>query len=114
MIETSEFLMRAHLDADELQAWVEVGWLLPQEDRQFSEMDLARAQLIADLKQDLGVNDEGIAVILDLVDQVYGLRRTLRELLTSVHAQPEATRRQIAASLREAAEQIGNDGDAPH
>jgi chaperone modulatory protein CbpM len=114
MIETREFLLRARLDADVLEAWIEVGWLLPQEDKTFSEMDLARAQLIADLKHDLGVNDEGIAVILDLVDQVYGLRRTLRELLTSVHAQPEATRRQIAASLREAAEQIGNDEDAPH
>jgi chaperone modulatory protein CbpM len=114
MIETREFLLRARLDADVLEAWIEVGWLLPQEDKTLSEMDLARAQLIADLKHDLGVNDEGIAVILDLVDQVYGLRRTLRELLTSVHAQPEATRRQIAASLREAAEQIGNDGDAPH
>jgi len=114
MIETSEFLMRAHLDADELQAWIEVGWLLPQEDRQFSEMDLARAQLIADLKQDLGVNDEGIAVILDLVDQVYGLRRTLREVMTCIHAQPEPTRRQIAAGLRAAAEHIGDDGDTPH
>jgi chaperone modulatory protein CbpM len=114
MIETREFLLRARLGADVLEEWIEVGWLLPQEDKTFSEMDLARAQLIADLKHDLGVNDEGIAVILDLVDQVYGLRRTLRELLTSVHAQPEATRRQIAASLREAAEQIGNDGDAPH
>ena len=31
---------------------------------------------------DLGVNDEGIAVILDLVDQLHGLRRTLRELLS--------------------------------
>src|ERR1700687_2837089 len=114
MIETREFLLRARLDADVLEAWIEVGWLLPQEDKTLSEMDLARAQLIADLKHDLGVNDEGIAVILDLVDQVYGLRRTLRELLTSVHAQPEAPRRQIAASLREAAEQISNDSDAPH
>jgi chaperone modulatory protein CbpM len=112
MIETREFLMRARLDADVLEAWLEVGWLLPQENQQFSEMDLARAQLIADLKHDLGVNDEGIAVVLDLVDQVYGLRRTLRELLTSIHAQPEATRRKIAAGLREVAEK-SKDGDAP-
>jgi chaperone modulatory protein CbpM len=112
MIETREFLLRARLDADVLQAWLEGGWLLPHEDRQFSEMDLARAQLISDLKQDLGVNDEGIAVVLDLVDQVYGLRRTLRELMTCIHAQPETTRRQIAAGLREAAARI--DGDTPH
>jgi hypothetical protein len=38
---------------------------------------VARAQLIRDLKDDLGVNDEGVGVILNLVDQVHGLRRVL-------------------------------------
>ena len=40
-----------------------------------------RAELIRDLKYDLDVNDAGIGVILNLVDQVHGLRRTLGELL---------------------------------
>jgi chaperone modulatory protein CbpM len=29
----------------------------------------------------MGVNDEGIGIILSLVDQTHGLRRVLRELL---------------------------------
>src|SRR5438067_2884720 len=52
----------------------QAGWLLPQRDShayQFSEIDLARAHLIRDLKYDLEVNDEGIPIILDLVDQLH-------------------------------------------
>jgi chaperone modulatory protein CbpM len=42
---------------------------------------MARAQLIQDLRRDLGVNDEAIPIILDLIDQVHGLRRLLRGLV---------------------------------
>ena len=49
----------------------------------FSEIDVARAQLIRDL-QGMGVNDEAIPIILDLIDQVHGLRRTVRTLLSEV------------------------------
>jgi chaperone modulatory protein CbpM len=31
--------------------------------------------------REVGVNDEGIAIILSLVDQMHGLRRVLRELM---------------------------------
>jgi chaperone modulatory protein CbpM len=101
-METDEFVVHARLDAEVLEAWIEAGWLLPRQDgakRNFFDVDLARAHLIHDLKR-LGVNDEGIPVILDLVDQLHGLRRTLRDLLSALHAQPEAMRRWIVADLR--------------
>jgi len=44
-------------------------WLIPREDatgQEFSDADIARAHLIKDLKQDFGINDEGIGVILIL------------------------------------------------
>jgi chaperone modulatory protein CbpM len=61
-----EFLARAHLEPEVLEAWVAAGWLMPtdQEKQQFLEIDLAREQLIQDLKNDIGVNDEGVAVTL--------------------------------------------------
>ena len=80
-METDEFVAHAPLDAEVLEAWIEAGWLLPRQDgakRNFFDVDLARAHLIHDLER-LGVNDEGIPVILDLVDQLHGLRRTLRD-----------------------------------
>jgi chaperone modulatory protein CbpM len=102
MMETSEFIVQSRLGEQVLEAWVKVGWLLPRQDgskRDFSDVDLARAQLIRDLES-LGVNDEGIPVILDLVDQMHGLRRTLRDLLSAIRARPEAMQRWIVADLR--------------
>jgi chaperone modulatory protein CbpM len=83
MISRQEFLLRARLDDTTLTAWLAEEWIIPRAaaEPEFAEVDLARAALIRDLKHDLDVNDAGIGVILDLVDQVHGLRRTLAELL---------------------------------
>lgn len=45
-----------------------------------SDIDAARALFIRDLQGDFGVNDEGIDLVLHLVDQVHGLRRALAVL----------------------------------
>jgi chaperone modulatory protein CbpM len=87
-METREFLVHTQLDAGSVEAWVRAGWLIPRQDGttfEFSEIDMARAQLIRDLQHDLGVNDEGVSVILDLIDQLHGVRRMLRELLERSH-----------------------------
>ena len=88
-MEAHEFSVHARINAQTLDAWLEAGWLTPRRNddgTHYSEVDLARAHLIEDLK-DLGINDEGVPVILDLVDQLHGLRRVLRELLSTVKAQ---------------------------
>jgi chaperone modulatory protein CbpM len=56
-------------------------------------MDIARARLIRDLTHDLGVNDEGVAIILDLIDQMHGLRHTLREVLRAPPTKPRPATR---------------------
>jgi chaperone modulatory protein CbpM len=78
-METHEFIDRSRLDAPTLRAWIDADWLLPATSEMkfmFSETDLARARLI----RDLGVNDDGIAIVLHLLDQLHGLRRLLREM----------------------------------
>jgi chaperone modulatory protein CbpM len=87
MISVQEFLIRARCDQRSLEAWIAAGWLIPPQrepEPAFSEVDIARAQLIRDLRDDLGVNDEGISVILHLLDQMHGLRRSMQELLNEV------------------------------
>jgi chaperone modulatory protein CbpM len=82
-METQEFVNRSHLDAPTLNAWIEAEWLAPvtgQKTFLFSEADLARARLIQDLRLDFGVNDEGIAIVLHLLDQLHGLRCLLRDI----------------------------------
>ena len=87
-----EFLSLAGMGYDTLNAWIEEEWLIPSgspAEMSFSEIDIARARLIRELRVDFGVNDEGVGVILNLVDQLYGMRRTLRELRQEVRTAPE-------------------------
>jgi chaperone modulatory protein CbpM len=86
MISKQEFLIRARIEDETLEAWITEEWLIPgrsSAEMAFSDADLARAELIRDLKSGLGVNDEGVGVILHLIDQVHGLRRTLAQVLQS-------------------------------
>ena len=90
IISKKEFLDRTQLDLETLEVWIEEQWLVPSgtaTDQGFSEGDLARAKLIQDLMQDLGVNDEGVGVILNLLDQVHGLRKALADLLQATRQQ---------------------------
>jgi chaperone modulatory protein CbpM len=80
---THEFILQTRIDIEDLDKWIAEGWLIPGQtgaSRDYSAVDLARAYFIRDL-QDLGVNDEGIPIVLDLVDQLHGVRRVLREVL---------------------------------
>jgi chaperone modulatory protein CbpM len=86
MIMEREFLERARLDRGTLTIWIEEEWLIPSRiahELAFTEMDLARANLIHDLKDGMGVNDEGLGVILHLLDQMHALRRALADTLNS-------------------------------
>jgi chaperone modulatory protein CbpM len=87
MIAVAEFLLRCRVERQSLDAWITAGWLVPPQtepEPMFSDIDLARAQLIRDLREDLGVNDEGVSVILHLLDQMHGLRRSMQDLLDEV------------------------------
>jgi chaperone modulatory protein CbpM len=78
-----QFLTSAGLQVQTLELWLEHQWLIPDQtsaEMTFSDVDIARAHLIRDLKSDFGVNDEGIDVILHLVDQLHGLRRAFQQL----------------------------------
>jgi chaperone modulatory protein CbpM len=95
IMEARNFTLHARISGETLEAWLEAGWLTPyrnDEGTDYSDVDLARAHLIGDLKR-LGINDEGVPVILDLVDQIHGLRRAVRQLLTAIKdRQPEPGR----------------------
>jgi chaperone modulatory protein CbpM len=87
IIRKVDFLHRSQLNQETLEVWVEEEWLVPggtPAEPAFSEADLARANLIRDLKGIMGVNDEGIGVILHLIDQMHGLRRAMAEMVPAL------------------------------
>jgi chaperone modulatory protein CbpM len=106
-METEEFRAHADLASELLEAWIEAGWLIPASReglRDFSEIDLARAQLIRDLHDLFAINDEGIAVVLHLIDQLYGLRHTLDSLMSALSAQPEEVQLTVISHVQAAIE----------
>jgi chaperone modulatory protein CbpM len=69
IISMLDFLSRTQLDRETLEVWIGEEWLIPDEtagEPAFSDM---------------GVNDEGIGIILDLLDQVHSLRQAMAETL---------------------------------
>ena|ERR687886_1153785 len=87
MLTPEQFCIRAGIQQEVLQVWLSEGWLAPRRGDagpDLSEMDLARARLIQDLRHGIGVNDEGIGIILNLIDQVHGLRSMLQLVIETV------------------------------
>lgn len=94
MITEREFLERARLDRRTLTVWIEEEWLIPSraaDELAFTDMDLARANLIHDLKDKMGVNDAGLGVALHLLDQMHALRRALAAALVSARDRPSSS-----------------------
>lgn len=84
MVRKSAVFVTARYDEEMLRIWAAAGWISITESEvgePLSEADEARCNLICDLRHDMGVNDDGIDVILNLLDQIHGLRRALRETI---------------------------------
>ena len=87
----------------ELRRWVAAGWVAPQRQEgevRYREIDVARLQLIVQIRRDMRIAEEGMPLVLSLVDQVYGLRNELRRLAEAIEAQPEPVRQAIAEHRR--------------
>jgi chaperone modulatory protein CbpM len=85
IISKLDFLTHTQLDEETLDIWIAEEWLIPSQDlsrEEFTEADVARAKLISDLIHDLGVNQQGVGIILDLLDQVHSLRKAMAERLS--------------------------------
>jgi chaperone modulatory protein CbpM len=67
---------------------------------EFLEIDVARVRLIHDLHRAMEINEETMPLVLSLLDQVYALRGTLREMLRALGDQPDDVRTALLAALR--------------
>lgn len=95
--------MIGHLQADALQRWIDLGWVLPRRDGdsvRFDELDVARVRLICELHYELRIEEDSMSVVLSLMDQLYQVRRSLRTVLSAVDAQPEEVRTRIASLVK--------------
>jgi chaperone modulatory protein CbpM len=94
------------LTVTRLRVWVAQGWIRPADVAapSFSEADIARAALICNLEDELGFAEEDVPVLLNLIDQIHGLRAELMGLLAALDDLPDdvrATVRMRIATRRE-------------
>ena len=90
------------LEAEALQRWIDLGWVLPRregDNLSFDATDVARTRLICELHYELRIEEDSMSVVLSLMDQLYRARRSLRALVSAVEAQPEEVRARIATML---------------
>ena len=62
-------------------------------------MDVARVQLILEIRHEFAIDDEALPLVLGLLDQVYDLRRQLRRMCDAMAAQPPEVRAGIRKAL---------------
>lgn len=83
MMTFDEVTITFRLDQGELTTWIEQQWVRPLrqgEGWHFDDGDIARLQLICELRREMAVNDEAVPLVLELLDQLYATRATLDHL----------------------------------
>ena len=98
-LKEDQVLLRiSELSVTRLRGWVERGWVTPARGTQgdeYDEIDIARIDLIRQLRDELSVEPETVPVLLSMMDQVYSLRRELRVVMRAIENQPADVREQI-------------------
>ncbi|WP_199258531.1 hypothetical protein [Paracoccus binzhouensis] len=92
------------LTAEQLQRYIRAGVVVPVQSAQgplFRELDLARLNLVVDLAEGYHLDEEALALVLSLVDQLHGLRGDMRAMLDAVAREPVETRVRLKAAIRE-------------
>ena len=71
---------RAGVEQHVLLTWIQNEWILPEQQaaEELDEEDIARARLIHNLIADFGVNDEGVSIVLHLLDQLHVLQKRIQ------------------------------------
>lgn len=90
------------LTRERLRAWVARGLVNPraaEDEYLFDELDLARFELLVTIREDLGLREEDLPLVVALLDRIYGLRRQLRRLLEAIGELPQEQRQRILERL---------------
>ena len=92
------------LDAEQLQRYIRAGVVVPVQSSTgplFRELDLARLSLVVDLSEGYHLDEEALALVMSLVDQLHGLRGDMRAILDAVAREPAETRVRLKNVIHE-------------
>jgi chaperone modulatory protein CbpM len=96
-------IMQKHINRQTLEDYIAREWLRPSRQStgwQFEDIDIARLELVCHLTQDINVNDEGMDVVLLLLDQLYSTRAHLQKIHNDIGQQPTEVKTEIMMVLQ--------------
>ncbi|MTH62698.1 hypothetical protein [Paracoccus shanxieyensis] len=92
------------LGPEQLESYIRSGVVVPVQSETgplFRQLDIARLQLVVDLAEGYHLDDEALAMVLSLVDQLHGLRGDMHAMLDAVAREPVETRERLRSAIRE-------------
>ncbi|MDT1063560.1 hypothetical protein RM190_16925 [Paracoccus sp. CPCC 101403] len=101
---TEVLVQLPELTRSQLESYIRSGVVLPvqsQEGPLFRELDIARLHLVVDLSEGYHLDEEALALVLSLVDQLHGLRGDMCAILDAVAREPVETRARLKTAIRE-------------
>ncbi len=92
----------SRLTATRLTRFVQAEIVVPVQTEggpRFRDIDFARLELLCELTDDLDLNEDALAVIISLIDQLHTARSELRRVLSVVQEEHEDVRQRVAQAL---------------
>ena len=101
---TMEAVVRrvGRVDVATLEVWIAREWVRPRRAEGapvFEEIDVARVQLIVELRETMAVDDGSMPVVLSLLDQLHASRGQMRRLCAALEAAGDAPARSVVVGL---------------
>ncbi|WP_240643586.1 hypothetical protein [Paracoccus siganidrum] len=93
----------ADLTASRLGAFVRARVVSPLATPQgpaYREADLARLQLLCDLSECYELQDDALAMVMSLIDQLNTMRGDMRALMQAVASEPDEVRHRVGSNVR--------------
>lgn len=97
-------MLEARIDRATIEDYIARQWLRPVSGEtgwHFEDIDIARLELVCHLKQDIEVNEEGMEVVLSLLDQLYGMRAQMQNLTNAIARQPLEVQTEIMMVIKQ-------------
>ena len=91
------------LTEEELTQYIEASVVVPTltaTTQVFCHVDLARLELLCDLRDVFNLDADAVQMVVGLIDQLHDARTSLEAITAAVSAEPEEVRRRIGIAVQ--------------
>ena len=88
----------------QLVSYIEAAFIQPEQSDGgylFRQVDIARLELLCDLSQDLGLDENALVVVISLIDQLHIARQERAAITRAIHTLPADLGNRILAAVSE-------------